>query len=358
MGKASQMVIGVNLLDDTEKLFQERIIGKKERNIVVSLLNNEYLSKKVLGQKSYSDQAVLLNQKIWPKLFAEDIRPRLPKLVYLEMEQVVSELLQRDLRNPESLFYHVLFNEDLRNRVMDNLFGVYGCWDTELLSHCLNPDLKGRTRDELLAQRGTCFFWAVDLKGRHTRLMLTQESGQTYLKGIDHNGMMHRVPLTPEGICHGLNAKGLLPSLYTSFLVVALARGIKCFGGFWQADYLPCMQQKTVDALAECGYEKWARKVISVPTENYVTGMTVALAEYEDKTIRPAGCAEIIAGGGLLESDMAKIREITVEDANFFGQMEIYRDFCREAGAKADLGDFYNKARSDLIAQKMVRIRL
>ena len=86
--------------------------------------------------------------------------------------------------------------------------------------------------------------------------------------------------------------------------------------------------------------------------------MTVAMAEYEDKTIRPAGGAEIIAGGGLLERDMAKIRDITVEDANFFGQMEIYRDFCTETGAKADPGDYYDKARSDLIAQKMVRIRL
>ena len=85
---------------------------------------------------------------------------------------------------------------------------------------------------------------------------------------------------TPDGLMAGILEGRLLPGLFITFIEVAFSRGFRCLGGFFQAEYLPLMQQGLAAALARTGQRDWAKMVAGVPTSEYLTGMIVALAQY------------------------------------------------------------------------------
>ena len=87
------------------------------------------------------------------------------------------------------------------------------------------------------------------------------------LYGIDDRGNGLELPYSPESIRDGLNQGKLLPSIFTSFLVVSLARGLVCAGGYFQCEYLPAMQRGIVNALKKTGgYDEIAPIVSNVTT--------------------------------------------------------------------------------------------
>ncbi|MGE4297215.1 MAG: hypothetical protein AB7E47_04225 [Desulfovibrionaceae bacterium] len=340
------------------QLRRDKIIGDVECATVESLLHKEYLDPRVLAMPSYSDQAVLLNSKVWRRLFAADMGRDLPELAALEIEEVVARLMEHDLANPDSLLYRVLFDTGLRSHVLRNLDGAYGCWEIESLVQCLDPGMSIRVREDVAGKSGTFFFWGRGPKDRHIRYAMGLHEGDLHLMAIDGDGVVNVVPFTPEALAQGVRERTLFPSLFTSFLTVALARGIKCYGGFWQSDYLPIMQKGVCDALAACGQTTLAAQVGSVPTANYVTGMTMAVAEYPDGLVRPAGTVEIAIKGGLDRSDLARLATITVEEANLFGLMEICKNFSLEDEIRVDPLLNVDEANKRRIAEKMVGIKL
>jgi hypothetical protein len=116
----------------------------------------------------------------------------------------------------------------------------------------------------------------------------------------------------------------LLPGLFLTFLVVSFARGFRCIGGPWQATYLPVMQQGIISALrAIPGYDMWAAQVETIPTDNYLSGLTAVLCTYPDG-ISPAGAVELISKGGLSPASVNAINELKVRDTMFFFLLSNY----------------------------------
>lgn len=270
------------------------------RNVTARLsdiLKEDYLSDDVLAQRSYSDQASLLNDRLWRKVLGspEEVSPL--RIIYLEIEPLVSDLLvYHDLHDVNSLAYRVLFDQDLRHQVIDSLDGVSGCWYRS-------------------NGRGTTFFWGVDPQGRRFPLQLDAEGSSDCLVGKDWKGESHRFQLTAQEIEQALADKRLLPGMFICFLAVAFARGIRCFGGPWQTTYLPRMQVRLASALDRTeGYTDWKASVESVPAANYVAGMTLAVAEGESGVCE-AGMVEMLAAGGLSTSDFELIGNIRVKNA-------------------------------------------
>jgi predicted MFS family arabinose efflux permease len=310
-------------------------LGKMRRNGHISsklqecaheILFSDYASQPVLNLRSYSDQSVLLNARLWKRLF---VTPEaMPELVYLEIEKVVASLLESDLLSSESLAWKVMFDAELRQHVLQELDGDRTCWSLNHLRRRLDlasyNGAPGRSDS-----CGTIFFWGVDDSARKTPLLLDQlRRGEERLIGVDDKGRKWEVPFSPEGVLSALKAGKLLPSLFTCYLVVSLARSIVCLGGYYQAEYLPRIQQRLARALERTGgHDSVIASVLNVDTGSYLSGMQTVMTEVKEGHLIPAGPLEIIAGGALDAGDIEKIGSLTVREAHLASLSETVPDF-------------------------------
>ncbi|HUU28858.1 MAG TPA: hypothetical protein VM123_13690 [archaeon] len=304
-----------------EKLSQDGELSESER-ICLSALLSDYARNEILSLPDYSEQAVVLSTGVWKKMFAPSIQDNIPELAYLEMERVVTALLEKDIRDEGSLTHNLLFDPELRNGVLKSLDRQFGCWNLEQLEMLSKCGTGNHLASEDFRGCGTVFFWSVDDEGRRVPLLIRENGSGPTLTGIAP-GKNISIPLTPDDLWGKLQERRLLPALFTSFTTLAFARGIKCVGGFFQVDYLPLMQQGLARVLESRGLSDWAQKIASVPTTNFVAGMNIALSHYPDGTTEPAGAVEIIAAGGLNQKHLEKIKRLTVNEAVISGLTEI-----------------------------------
>jgi len=304
-----------------KKLSRESELLDSEKKCLSDLLS-EYSRDGILSLPDYSEQVVVLSPKVWKRMFAPSLQDKIPDLAYLEMERVVTVLLEKDIRDEESLIHNLLFDPELRNGILSFLDGQFGCWDLQKLERLSRCSTENHLISEDFRGCGTVFFWCVDDKGRRVPLLIRENGPRPTLIGVTP-GKDISIPMTPGDLRGKLQARRLLPSLFTSFTTLAFARGIKCIGGFFQVDYLPAMQQGFVKALESRGLLDWAKKASRVPTANFVTGMNIVLSLYPDGTTEPAGAVEIIAAGGLTEKHLEKIKALTVDEATLSGVMKI-----------------------------------
>jgi hypothetical protein len=294
---------------------------------VLKILKEEYCRQSILDLSSYSQQAAVLNNAIWKRLFST---PNMaPHLVYMEIEKVVSELIKLDLWNTESLLWCTLFDTDVREQVIEELNGTKSCWNREKLSKRLSIESLDPSEKATLRGAGTIFFWGVDESGKQFPLYLMNTAKiNAKLIGVDDHHRRWEFPFTRESILKLLDEKRLQPSLFISYLVISMARGISCIGGYFQSEYLPQMIKGVVNALRKIGgYDAITGILEKVNPNFYLSGMSAVMSSIDNKFLVPAGPAEIIAGDGLSERDIDQIYSLSVRDAHLASLYELLSDF-------------------------------
>ena len=274
---------------------------------------------------TFSHQATVLNHLMWNQI----LRPVaiLPKLVFLELEKITIRLLLKDLQNHQSLAYRVFFNPRLRRAVLENLNGTNGCWDLHRLGNRLHgrsaPQGRGTTGG------GTVFFWGCAPDGQRIPLCLAKKNKtKQRLWGRTGAGQLWEMPFGRASLKYALESHRLMPSLFTCFLALSLARGLTCVGGYFQADYLPTMQRGLVQALQETGQGgDITGHVAKVRSDAYLSGMLMVMgAAPSTGLLWPAGPIEILAAGGLTPDDIARMARLSVRDAHLAGLFETAPD--------------------------------
>ncbi|HIJ54495.1 MAG TPA: hypothetical protein HPQ03_00050 [Deltaproteobacteria bacterium] len=291
------------------------LISKKFHRSVKKVLREEFLSEDILNLSSYSQQVVVLNNRIWKRLYAD--LQAIPELIYIEIESIVRNLMVMDLSNQDSLVSHVLFNPTVRDQVITQLDGISGCWHLKnLKTHVKENHTK--KRPNTIDPTGTIFFWWIDEWGKKVPLTLTPGGrGQCTLKGIGGRGKTVEIAHSPDIIIEQLRQNNLLPSVFSCFLSFALARGVVCIGGCFQSDYLPVIQRAVCHALIDGGLKDVAQAVLHVKTDVYLPGMAGIMTQPELKPyLLPAGIFEILSGGGITSSDVDRLAKLTVGDAH------------------------------------------
>jgi hypothetical protein len=303
-----------------DKMVRKGHIPRAIADAMHTVFEEDYCADSVLGLSSYSEQSVVLNRRIWNRLFSECVA--VPELAYFEIEKIAAILLEKDLLNPESLAYGIVFDPVLRKHVLEKLDRMKGCWDMKNLS--LRP---GKTRRKMSGNYGTVLFWGIDDFGRRIPLYLEIGDADAVFLGTDDNGKIRKLDCKPHTLIAALRENRIIPSLFTCFLTLSFARGLICIGGYFQGEYLPVMQQGLICALQETeGYGDAAHRVAQVPADAYLSGMLAVMSETEDKCLVPAGPAEIIAGRGLTIEDIQQMSSLTVRDAHIAGLFETAPD--------------------------------
>jgi hypothetical protein len=289
-------------------------------------LLQEYAAVDVLQKDNYSDQSVLLNSRIWQRMFAADVAK--PQLIYLELEKVAERLLVIDLKNSNSLVSSLLFDEQLRSSLITKLDTVSCCWDNSELQQ--RWDTRNSTAENTVTGCGTFMFWAVDEKGRRIPLAVVAGDDGFWLRGCDDKANLKEVRLTAESLLLGLQGGHLMPSVFTCFLVISLARGVTCAGGYYQAEYLSLMQQGVCEVLAsQSTTQAMGKQVAEVNTDCYMSGMQSVMSDNGSGLI-PAGPVEIISGGAINSEELQRITSLTLEDAHHASLAETMLDALHE----------------------------
>lgn len=313
------------MIKDAQERFHKMIAGGKISRDLLKPFNSiftNYDSNSVTSLPDYSTQSVLLNAKIWRSLFEPHLNP--PEIVYLNQEDIVNDLLEKDIVNSDSLLYKVLFDGDLRSAVLKNLNGLIGCWDLNKLYELKNKIHTPIITRERHERSGTVFFWGLTKHNRKIPLFL--DASDNMLKGRDDSAEVLAIEFSPKSLFRGIQENTILPSIFTCFLTLAFSRNIICLGGYFQSDYLPRIKKGFVKALQQTAkFEHIASWILPVPVDRYLSGMTGIMFHHLKNQFIPAGILEIIRRP-ITREDINTMRKLTVYDAHIAGLLEIIPD--------------------------------
>lgn len=151
-------------------------------------------------------------------------------LVYLDINEVVSNYLADVLKNPSHVISKIFFNK--------------------------------ATREEFVqAFPEESLFCIPITDGKYEKM-------ENLYLGDALVGKTRKIELTPEAIVSELKTGRLCPTLLTTFFCLAFLNEFKCFGSFRQVEYLPAYQAK----LSKLSFLKEFH-IENIPTANLTTGI-------------------------------------------------------------------------------------
>jgi hypothetical protein len=305
-----------NTIKRVSSLKNEKVISNKMYNILISIIEQDYMSAHVLAQKRYSEQSVILNNLLWRKIFKGDLCGY--KVVYLELEEIANKLIQKDLVNTSSLIYILLFDPIIRNNIIYKLDKKKACWENDALNNKYQNFKIDRNEALRNKNCGTHFFWGIDRNHKRIPLLISGDHNSNIsLTGLGEDNVLIKIPFKPDILCEKLEKKEIIPSLFLSYSAISFARGIVCVGGYYQSEYLPIMKEKLLESLGcQISYRDIYRAINQIEAKNYLSGMQTIMIKNDDLSAVPAGPIELIESNGINEQDIKKILKINVLDAH------------------------------------------
>ncbi len=291
-----------------------------EKQAVLELLDAIY--PLALEHTRFSDQCTLLNTRAWQPMFAPELSPVLPQPVYLGLETICTDLLKSDLTDPDCLVHSLFFDPALCGTLMTVLDDKVGCWSRRGLHAIRSNQLPVHNQS-----KGTLFFWTIDRKGCKMPMDLIKGTTGTRLIPVRSTPQTRGEEWTPSAITEALQEGRILPSLFTCYAALALARGLVCHGGIYQTEYLPAMQAGVTKTLRSRGYTGNAKRIERVRTNGFCSGHNLAMARYPDTTCIPAGRIEFMAGGGITPTHLEKMARLTLKEASLAALAETFAPF-------------------------------
>jgi len=212
-------------------------LEQDSKNKLVSQLEKIFFSPEVANLHSFSDQACLISHKLWQATF-----PNAPQLIYLPLEDLVSEIIADFVcADAKNVLYRLFFTQDGWALLEKYFFGVRGAFGSG---------------------RGSFLFWGVDKLGR--RVALENRAGRLIGPGTEFE-------LTPGAVLKALRGKEIYPTSLVCFLTMLLYR-VTCVGGFNQTTWLTEIKQRFLQLLEEVGEAEAAKKVEAAVTDNFAEG--------------------------------------------------------------------------------------
>lgn len=298
---------------DIERKARAQAITTTVSEKLTHLIDTVYGSGQALAAPTFSDQVTLTNTRLWNQFFAPN-HANAPRLIYLEQETVVAELLIDYHLNHDTIIKHILFNPKLEPLVKKYFQGIRGAFS-------------------LLEQSGTYFFWALP-KGQKYRQQLWKRG--EYLVTADES---YRIALTPEAIAEALRTKEIIPSMLLTFVVLAFYYGLKCLGGFSQVNYLTFMKRAYIKMLADLENYKSIEVCARVQTKELCGEVTLAFLQNSEKKLMPATGLDLLLHGNEMTwtQFVALSRSVTVAEALNPLMGEFYKIIFPESARQADL---------------------
>jgi len=298
---------------DIERKARTQAIAPTVAQKLMYLIDTVYASDQALSAATFSDQITLTNTRLWNQFFAPN-HIDAPRLIYIEQETVVSELLINYHLNHDTIIKHILFNPKLESLIHKYFQGIRGAFS-------------------LFEQSGTYFFWALP-KGQKYRQQLWKRG--EYLVTADES---YRIALAPDAIAEALRTKEIIPSMLLTFMVLAFYYGLKCLGGFSQVNYLTLMKRAYIKMLADLENYKSIEVCARVQTKELCGEVTLAFLKNSEGTLMPAtGLDLLLYGNDMTWTQFVELsKNVTLAEALNPLMSEFYKILFPENTRQADL---------------------
>jgi len=226
--------------------FKSAMFTEEERKFL-EFLFFECLDIETVSQKfeKFSDQVTYMNYKIWKYYFHQNIRETIPDIVYLQSNQIVMDLLLREIAKEDSLISSILFDSSVRQVFLKNFHGIACCWGDNM---------------------GSQLFWGVSEKKKFINLHCNQDTNKLVGEGI-------QIELERECVIDALKSKRILPTIFIDFLIITFMEGYLALGGFNQIEFLTDMKTAHIKSLQEIGWTDLIKPFTSRVTDGLVCGM-------------------------------------------------------------------------------------
>jgi hypothetical protein len=288
-----------NLIDAWQK---SGSLDKKNAEGLQQLIQEVYSDEKILKSSLFSDQVTQTNYKLWNKILRQ--YPKAPKLVYIEQEKIVLNLLRKHHIDSDTFIHELLFNATYQEKLLTYFDGIDKAFST-------------------VEKKGTYLFWALP-PGQKYRVQLWKEGD--VLRNEDGS---YEVPLTPSRIKEAIDRNELIPSTLLSFLLLAFYYGIKLTGGSNQTTYLSQMKVALINLLEDVGNNDQSQFVHAVPT----TEMSIALhclafiKSSKSTVMHPATGIDLVlhASESTLMDLQKEAQQITVSEAIDWNLADAYK---------------------------------
>lgn len=273
--------------------WSQRRLAQGELAVARHVAERFLLAPDVLELPRFADQATVVNARLWRELFAESGPPP-PALAYLDMEEIVRDLLIEELEQEDSLFSFLLGHAPARRMLHGRLQGVPGCWTD-------GGPAGGNA--------GTAFFWLVSPQGRRCRLTY-EESPAPCLRHKDIT-----ISLEPETLIQALRQGTLVPGLFCSCVLLSQVHGLFPLGGMYMLDYLPRM----LGAVREVAVAHGRRDLVRTDDPSApccaLGSVFMPLHHEPEGERRPAGMLEMLRAGTACTRALPMIATLSAREA-------------------------------------------
>ena len=278
------------VLKTVHSLVHQKILTEQAGATISELLQTICADADVLACTHYTDQITKMNALLWKRYFSS--APHLPNLVYLPIEQIVSNVLIKHHLTQETIIHRLLFDPAYQAVFARFFAGVQG-------------------GVSLYEKTGTYLFWVLP-KGRSQRMRLHAEGQEL----VSQDGSW-RIPLEPAAIQAALESCELIPGLAIDFVVLAFYYGLQCLGGFSQVNYLSEMKDMFWLFLQEVGETEMAKMIETVHTNKLCDNFSIAYLRTDEGTLEVATGLDLTlyAKDDLWELLLRQAKTITVEQA-------------------------------------------
>lgn len=226
----------INRKNDSKNLFpssmQDDLVYQSiiQNKLIESIKDLPAQIKKLLPEarvgESYTKWALLTCQNVERKTLEKE------NLIFLDINEVISNYLIQVLKNKDHVFYKIFFDPTTREKFMKT-------FPNELMFYCSITDGKYKKMENMT-------FSMNNLKSKNKEILLND----------------------PKILIKELEQGRICPALVVSFLALAFLNEFKCFGSFAQVEYLPVYQEK----FAKLDFMK-KFKIETVATSNLTTGI-------------------------------------------------------------------------------------
>ena len=236
-------------------LVNERLMGKKEGNMLQKFIDEVCANPSILNTSTYVDQLTITTARLWEDIFAT--QPNHPRLLFVAQELVVLELLKEHHLYRDTPIHKLLFNSQWHTLLLKHFNGIQGAFVTE-------------------RNYGTFLFWGISKKDGY-RVRLWKKDN--FL--VADNETL-KIELTPEGIAEAMRKQEIIPSLLVTFVTLGFYYGLIIGGGLAQTIYLTNMKDAYIKMLEELGETEERDLIRDTPTMDFsIPRPTVAYLDTE-----------------------------------------------------------------------------
>lgn len=259
------------LQQEISTLQQTKKIQASAADQLHAVYEDIYSQPKVLDCRYYSDQITLTNNQLWQKFFHKtDYTP--PRLIYLAVEELVTQLLIKYHFYRDTIMHHLLFNSDYNSGIDTYFEGIMGAFSK---------------KDQI----GTEWFWAIP-PGQKYRVQLWKQGD--YLTTPDNS---YSVKLQPDTLQAALEAKEIMPNMMLCYMLLSFYYGVKCLGGFNQINYLTQMKNAYIKMNADHGNYKSIEVCARAQTKEMNDGLSLAFLETPNHELQLASGLDLVLYG-------------------------------------------------------------